>query len=131
MPAARDRASVTIGGSFSYANSGDSTAGNVTVGRDTIGVTSVNGSLELLGKQGGTATFGVSAQRFWIFQLWVGQVSAFDPNAGLSVSAPVFGQLQQPAGAASAGGTSNWFSFGTFPNLIRPFTLTWSVEDRA
>ncbi len=99
--------------------------------RDSSGITSVNGSLNLLGTQGGTATLGVTAQRFWIFQLWVGQVSASDPNAGLSVTAPVFGQLQQPAGPASAGATSNWFSFGQFPNLIRPFTITWSVEDRS
>ena len=52
-----------------------------------------------------------------------------DQGAGVSVSAPVFGQIARGTTLTSATGTSNWFIPGTFPNLFRPFSLNWSVTD--
>jgi hypothetical protein len=118
-----------VTGSTSYVNSAASTGGNVSVQRDTLGVVSANGSLVLPGTSGGTATLNVAVQRFWIFQLWTGQVSVYDPGASVSLAAPVFGSLSSLSGTNAVGGTSSWFSFGSFPNLIRPFTLQWSVDD--
>ena len=97
--------------------------------RDTVGVVSANGTLDLPGKNGGTAKLTVGVQRFWIFQLWTGQVSIFDPGASVSLAAPVFGNLSSPPGVNTAGSTSSWFTFGPFPNLIQPFTLQWGVDD--
>jgi hypothetical protein len=54
----------------------------------------------------------------------------WDAPAGVSIQAPVFGSVQAPAANAVQGQTS-WFTVGSFPNLIRPFNLTWRVDDRS
>jgi len=125
-----DRASVQISGSVSYTNSGDNASGTgVRVVRDQIGLVSAAGTVNLPGTSGGTSRFTVGVQRFWVFQLWTGQVSVYDPNASVSLSAPVFGTVSPTAGTNAVGGTSSWFYFGQFPNLVKPFTLRWSVDD--
>ncbi|UDY35391.1 PKD domain-containing protein [Dermatobacter hominis] len=128
-PGGRDRAKVTVSGRTTYANDAASTAGNVSVVRDTIGIVSARGNLTLPGTSGGNATVNVDVQRFWIFQLWTGQVSVYDPGASVSVAAPVFGQVSGTTGTNAVIGSSSWFTLGQFPDLIRPFTLTWSVDD--
>jgi hypothetical protein len=128
-PGGRDRATVTVAGRTSYSNSAASTAGNVSVVRDGIGIVSAKGSLTLPGTTGGNATVNVDVQRFWIFQLWTGQVSVYDPGASVSVAAPVFGQVFGASGTNAVTGSSSWFTLGQFPDLIKPFTLTWSVDD--
>jgi hypothetical protein len=120
---------VTVAGRTSYSNSAASTAGNVSVVRDGIGIVSAKGSLTLPGTTGGNATVNVDVQRFWIFQLWTGQVSVYDPGASVSVAAPVFGQVFGASGTNAVTGSSSWFTLGQFPDLIKPFTLTWSVDD--
>jgi hypothetical protein len=122
---------VHISGALTYDNAASATAGNVSVVRDTIGLVSAKGILDLPGTNGGTAKLNVGVQRFWVFQLWTGQVSVFDPGASVSVSAPVFGNVPTAPGVNAVGGTSSWFYFGQFPNLIRPFTLRWGVDDAA
>ncbi len=125
-----DRASVQISGSVSYTNSGDNASGTgVRVVRDQIGLVSAAGTVNLPGTSGGTSRFTVGVQRFWVFQLWTGQVSVYDPNASVSLSAPVFGTVSPAPGTNAVGGTSSWFYFGQFPNLVKPFTLRWSVDD--
>ena len=100
--------------------------------RDQIGIVSANGTMEIPGTQGGTARLTVTAQRFWIFQLWTGQVSVYDPGANVSLSAPVLGTVANDAtGTNAVQSTTSWFYFGQFPNLIRPFTLNWGVDDPA
>jgi PKD repeat protein len=128
-PGGGDALSVQVSGSFNYTNGGAATAGNVRVLRDPSGIQSALGTLDLPGRNGGTARLSVQAQRFWIFQLWTGTVSLFDPAAGVSLSAPVFGTLSNAPGTNAVTSTSSWFSFGQFPNLIRPYTLRWSVDD--
>jgi PKD repeat protein len=124
-----DRASVQVTGSVNYANAAPPTAGNVTVGRDQFGITSVGGSLTLPGTNGGSATVAVSAQRFWVLQFWTGQASVFDPNAGVSLAAPIFGSISPAPGTNAVTGQTSWFTFGDFPNLIRPYSLRWTVDD--
>ncbi len=125
----RDRATVTVTGRTTYSNGGESSSGDVSVVRDTIGVVSARGSLTLPGSSTGNATVNVDVQRFWIFQLWTGQVSVYDPGASVSVAAPVFGQVFGASGTNAVAGSSSWFTLGQFPDLIKPFTLSWSVDD--
>ena len=47
----------------------------------------------------------------------------------LSVSTPILGSIGGAGQPGSARGTSQWFVPGNFPNLIRPYTLTWTVVD--
>jgi PKD repeat protein len=124
-----DAGSVEVTGTTTYTNGGRASAGGVTVTRDQFGVVSVSGLLEFPGTNGGSARLSVNAQRFWIFQLWLGQVNLFDQGAGVSLSAPIFGSLTPAPGTNAVGGVSSWFTFGSFPNLIRPFTIRWSVDD--
>ena len=128
-PGNTDRGSVDVTGSVTYRNSGASTGGGVSVVRDSLGLVSAGGTLDLPGKNGGTARLTVGVQRFWVFQFWTGQVSIDDPGASVSVSAPVFGSVPSVPGVNAVGSTLSWFYFGQFPNLIRPYTLTWSVDD--
>ena len=129
-PGSRDTVGVSVTGAVRYDRGAASTAGNVSIVRDANGIVSVRGSLEYPGANGGTARFTVNAQRFWVFQLWTGDVRVSDPGAGVSLQAPIFGSLSVPA-TNSVRGTSNWFAPGTFPNLIRPYSLTWVVADRS
>ena len=130
VPAERDQLTVGISGSVNYSRSATSSAGDVTIVRDANGVVSARGNLDYQGASGGTAKLTVNVQRFWIFPLWVGDVRVWDAPAGVSVQAPVFGSVQAPAANAVQGQTS-WFTVGSFPNLIRPFNLTWRVDDRS
>jgi hypothetical protein len=125
----RDRASIVVTGSSAYSNVAESTSGDVKVLRDAIGIVSAKGTLQVPGKSGGTATVGVNVSRFWILQLWTGQVSVSDPGASASFAAPVFGSVSNAPGTNAVGGTSSWFNLGSFPNLVKPFTLQWSVDD--
>ncbi len=129
-PALRDQVTVGLTGSVNYNRSATSTAGDVAIVRDANGIVSTRGTLDYAGASGGTAKLTVNVQRFWIFPLWVGDVRVWDAPAGVSVQAPVFGSVQAPAANAAQGQTS-WFTVGTFPNLIRPFNLTWRVDDRS
>jgi PKD repeat protein len=124
-----DRASVQVSGSIDYTNAAIPSAGDVRVVRDGFGIVSVGGSLTQTGANGGWATLTVTAQRFWILPLWTGEVSLFDPNAGISLRAPITGSVLPAAGTNAASGQSSWFTFGDFPNLIRPFNLRWTVDD--
>ena len=37
-----------------------------------------------------------------------------------------------PTGGVNAvTSTNSWFSFGSFPDLIKPFTVRWTVDDVA
>ena len=113
---------------MSYDNAGGGT-GDIAVRRDANGIVSVQGSLDIAGTAGGTATVTANVQRAWILPLWVGQVSVRDQGATVNVTAPVFGRISRGAAATTAEGTANWFVLGTFPNLFRPYTLNWSVTD--
>jgi hypothetical protein len=119
---------VSITGAVAYANQG-SGAGDITVRRDATGIASVTGFLDVAGAQGGTARVTTNIQRAWILPLWTGQVSVRDQGAGVNISAPVFGQISRGDTLTSARSTSNWFIPGTFPNLFRPYSLSWSVTD--
>gem|GEM_PF-3771882 len=127
---------------MNYNRTAESSSGNIAIQRDQLGILSVGGSVEYPGASGGTGRFTVSAQRFWIFQFWTGEVRLFDPGSGVSLQAPVFGSLSAPASSPELGqcapggpscvrGTSDWFTPGSFPNLLRPFSLTWTVADRS
>jgi hypothetical protein len=129
VPPARDTATVTISGRLAYANTGTSTAGNVAVARDAGGIVSARGSITIPGLRGGAATVTVDVQRVWILPLWSGQVSVNDPSAGMNVTAPVLGTVHPAAGRNAATGMTSWFALGSFPDLIRPYTLTWTVDD--
>ena len=129
LPGSPDRATVTVTGRTAYSNSGASTGGNVVVTRDDFGIASARGSLGLRGTSSGDARFDVDVQRVWILPLWVGQVSVSDPGASVAVSAPVFGQVSPAGGTNAVTGSSSWFTFGQFPDIFQPFTLTWSVDD--
>jgi hypothetical protein len=123
-----DSASVAITGLGNYQNEG-SGSGDITVTRDSLGIQRVQGVLDLEGTNGGTARFSVTAQRAWILPLWTGQVSLRDSGAGMNVTAPIFGQISSDGSPNSARGSASWFQLGQFPNLLRPFTLNWSVID--
>ena len=142
LPGSRDAVSVRVSGSVNYNRTAESSSGNIAIQRDQLGILSVGGSVEYPGASGGTGRFTVSAQRFWIFQFWTGEVRLFDPGSGVSLQAPVFGSLSAPASSPELGqcapggpscvrGTSDWFTPGSFPNLLRPFSLTWVVADRS
>jgi hypothetical protein len=101
----------------------------MTVTKDSFGVRTVTGMLEVPGTNGGTSRVDVNVQRAWILPLWTGQVSVRDAGAAVSVAAPVFGQVNADTAPNSAKGTLGWFQLGEFPNLIRPYSLSWSVTD--
>jgi len=121
-------AEVRLRGAFTYDNAGPG-EGDLRVRRDTFGISSVRGTIELPGADGGTATVTVNATRVWILPIWSGQTTVSDPGAGVSVSTPVIGPVGAAGQPGSARGTSQWFVPGSFPNLIRPYTLSWTVVD--
>jgi hypothetical protein len=117
-----------VTGAVNYENNGTG-PGSIVVRRDAAGIVSATGSLGIPGTSGGTSTVTVGIQRAWILPLWTGQISVRDQGAGVNVAAPVFGQIARGDTLTSARGTANWFVIGQFPNLIRPFSLSWSVTD--
>ncbi|MFN7152006.1 MAG: hypothetical protein ACK4V6_21315 [Microthrixaceae bacterium] len=119
---------MSVSGLGNYQNSG-SGLGGVTVTRDTFGIRTVESTMDLPGQNGGTARFSVNAQRAWILPLWTGQVSLRDDGAGMNVTAPIFGQISPGGAPSSAQGSATWFKLGQFPNLLRPFTVNWSVAE--
>ncbi|CAB4545161.1 unannotated protein [freshwater metagenome] len=128
LPATADSVSVAFSGALSYANTGSGT-GDLQVVRNSSGIKSVNGLLDLPGTSGGTARVAVAINRAWILPLWFGQISVTDAGAGVATSTPVFGPIYLSSTATSATTTSNWFKLGAFPNLLRPYSLTWTVTD--
>ena len=128
VPAAADSASVAFRGALNYTDSGSGT-GDLEVVRDASGIKSVTGLLDIPGTAGGTARVAVSINRAWILPLWFGQISVTDPGAGVAQTTPVFGVISRGSTATSATATANWFKLGTFPNLIRPYSLTWTITD--
>jgi hypothetical protein len=128
LPASDDSVSVKLTGAVGYENAGTGT-GNMTVTNDSFGIRSVSGSMEIPGTDGGVARVDANIQRAWILPLWTGQITVRDAGADVSVAAPVFGQIAKGTTATSAKGTLGWFQLGQFPNLIRPYTLSWSVTD--
>jgi hypothetical protein len=120
--------SVRVTGAISYTNQG-SGSGGFTVSKDAFGIRSVSGSLDIPGAAGGTAKVSVSATRAWILPLWTGNVTVNDPASSVSIAPPLFGSVSSDTAPNSAKGTINWFLTGTFPQLIRPYTLSWSVTD--
>jgi len=129
-PLTRDTIGIGITGSVNYSRVAESIAGNVAIVRDANGIGIVRGALDYPGVNGGTARFTVNAQRFWTFQVWIGEVRVNDPGSGVSIKAPILGPLSTPT-ANIVRGASNWYTSGTFPNLVQPFSLTWEVTDRA
>ncbi len=127
-PVSDDTISVSFNGSVSYTNSG-SGLGNLKIERDSFGVSSVSGRLEIAGTKGGTATINVSIQRFWIFQLWIGEIQVTDSGANVNVATPILGGIGGTSTPSSAGSTMSWFKLGDFPDLIQPYSLNWSVVD--
>ena len=115
-------------GALAYSNAGNGT-GDLDVARDLIGIRSVTGFLDVPGLSGGTARVSVDVQRAWILPLWTGQVVVRDRGAGVSVTTPVIGSITRATIDTSATTTSSWFTFGTFPNLFRPYSLKWTVTD--
>jgi hypothetical protein len=119
---------VRLSGALAYENGGTGN-GDIAVRRDANGIVSATGFLDVDGTQGGAARVSVGIQRAWILPLWTGQVTVRDQSAGVNVSTPVFGQISGGTTLTSARGTANWFLLGTFPNLLRPYSLSWSVVD--
>ena len=119
---------VVVTGSHAYTNSG-SGAGNVSVRRDAFGIASVTGYLDIPGTSGGTARVAVNAQRAWILPLWTGELTIVDRGAGINLSTPILGSINRAGSDASVTSTASWFTLGTFPNLIRPYTVNWTVTD--
>ena len=120
--------SVQFAGALNYTNSGTGN-GDLVVSRDVAGIKSVTGFLDVPGASGGTARVSVDVQRAWILPLWIGQVAVRDAGAGVSATTPVIGGLTRSTIDTSATTTSNWFVFGSFPNLLRPYSLKWTVVD--
>jgi hypothetical protein len=123
-----DSVAVRLSGAVAYENGGTGN-GDIAVRRDANGIVSATGFLDVDGTQGGAARVSVGIQRAWILPLWSGQISVRDQGAGVNVSTPVFGQISRGDTLTSARGTANWFLLGTFPNLLRPYSLSWSVVD--
>jgi len=119
---------VAFRGALNYTDSGSGT-GDLEVVRDASGIKSVTGLLDIPGTAGGTARVAVSINRAWILPLWFGQISVTDSGAGVAQTTPVFGVISRGSTATSATATANWFKLGTFPNLIRPYSLTWTITD--
>jgi len=97
--------------------------------RDSSGIKSVSGLLDLPGSSGGNARVAVGINRAWILPLWIGQISVTDLGAGVAVTTPVFGTISRGSTSTTATATSNWFKLGAFPNLLRPYSLNWTVID--
>ena len=119
---------MAFSGAINYTDSG-SGAGDLDVVRDSSGIKSVTGLLDIPGTAGGTARVAVSINRAWILPLWFGQISVIDAGAGVAQTTPVFGTISRGATATSATATANWFKLGAFPNLLRPYSLTWTIID--
>lgn len=122
--------SIRINGSVSYDNSGTG-AGNMKVKHDSNGLVSVKGSVDIpsTAGDGSTAKVTVKIERVWILPLWIGEVKVADQAAKTNVKTPIIGQVSSSAAAGTAGSTMSWFKIGSFPDLFRPYTLTWSVTD--
>jgi len=119
---------VQFSGALTYANSGTGN-GDLVVSRDLSGIRSITGFLDVPGASGGTARVSVNVQRAWILPFWTGQVVVRDAGAGLSATTPVIGGLTRSTIDTSATTTSSWFVSGAFPNLLRPYSLKWTVVD--
>lgn len=129
-PQPADRVSVRLSGSRTYAGEGLVT-GNVSVSRAFGQVTGVSGFGTVAATPGGPlATVAFDVRRFLLFDIWFGSVTVTNPSTGLSVSTPVASPPNvAPDGTVS--GATDWFVWGAFPNLVRPYRLTWSVQDLA
>ena len=130
-PSAKDTATITVSGAVKYQNSAPGTSGNMVVHFDDNGVQSAGGQLMLPGTKGGTARMTVWAQRLWMFNLWTGNVDLYDPMAGVSVGAPVFGTVSKGSDGKTVSGVSTWFRFGQFPDLIQTYNIAWSITDNS
>ena len=123
-----DAINVVVSGSHAYTNGGSGN-GNLSVRRDAFGIASVSGFLDIPGTSGGTARVSVNAQRAWILPLWSGQITIVDQSAGLNLTTPIFGSINRAGSDAAVSSTASWFRVGAFPNLIRPYTVNWTVTD--
>jgi hypothetical protein len=129
-PPSVDRVSVRLTGARTYSGDGLVT-GNVNVTRALGQLTGVTGAGTVATTPGGplaTVTFDV--RRVLLFDLWFGSVTVTNPSTGLSVTTPV-NSAPSVARDGTVSGNTNWFTTGTFPNLIQNYRLSWSVLDRS
>ncbi len=127
-PAGTDSVAVEFSGTVKYVNSGTG-AGGFNVTRDVFGVRTVKGSMALPGTTGGLAKVTVVLERAWVLPVWSGEVRVNDPGARLSRTTPFVGQVAEDAATGRVSGRQSWFVALPFPQLLRPYTLEWSVLD--
>ena len=129
-PLSMDQVSVRLTGARSYAGDG-LVSGNVSVTRAFGQLTGVSGAGTVATTPGGPlATVVFDVRRVLLFDLWFGSVTVTNPSTGLSVTTPV-NSAPSVARDGTVSGNTNWFTTGTFPNLIQNYRLSWSVLDRS
>lgn len=93
-----DRLHRLFSGGITYTNSGELTSGNINVGPTTAfgAVSSVTGSGQIQGANGGLATVSFNVNAFAGLPVYLGIVAVTDPSAGLSQSTMVlFGKVNK------------------------------------
>lgn len=100
----------------------------MSVEHDFLGVNSVNGSLVIPGVSGGDAKVTISAQRLLFLPIYLGQMSVVDANSNVSVEIPLITGIA-PGANNSVHAESSWFLLGTWPDLLKPISITWTVQD--
>lgn len=100
----------------------------MAIERDFLGVSSVNGTLVIPGASSGEARVTVSAQRLLFLPIYLGQLSVVDRASNVSVDIPLITQISEGANN-SVHAQSQWFVFGTWPDLLKPLSVEWTVQD--
>ncbi|MCC7077940.1 MAG: cadherin-like domain-containing protein [Acidimicrobiia bacterium] len=117
-----DTVQVSVSGRTDLAVAGPITSGDLTIGRDTLGVTAVSGTATLAG-----GTVAMDVRRLWILPLYLGSVTVRAPGA--TVKAPVFFATLRTAGPASVSSSSAWLDISSWPWMVN--RIAWTVTDRS
>lgn len=119
-----DSVSVSLTDGFAYSTSGAVQSGDVRVLRTSRGaVAGVTGSGQV-----NSATVTFSVRQFWVLPVMVGSVSISDPSAAIGLNTPVVFTRVTTDQTGTVGGIQRWVDFSRFP--WKPYTLTWTVNDR-
>jgi len=124
--AVSDRIRVQFGGAVNYTFDGKVSGGSLRVTRDAFGLSSVSGSAPYTGPGASAATIGVSLNRFFIFNAFIGTVTVNDPQNGVSnlSTSLIFAPLSSPSATSARG-----FGAGTRPNG-QNYNLYFTIDDR-
>ncbi len=123
--AATDRVELTFSGSITGNWSGEPTGGDLRFKRGRDGnIRRITGTVEMPGRDGGTATVKVDLSRLALFGSYVGSIRVSDRTAGIAQETPVVFVRMAEAADGTVSGRTSWYG-----SRMRPYRLAWTLGD--